>query len=200
MTARPARFLAAVLFALTALAVARPVAAADTYQLDPNHMWITFKVMHGQFAESWGRFNALADKKENAPPTNFVTLDGANSVFNVSIKAESIDTGVQKRDDHLRSADFFNVKQFPEITFKSTKVEGSGAELKVTGDLTLHGVTKSVTIPLKVNGPGEFPAGVQRVGFSGQFTIKRTDYGMTTMVGPVGDEVTLVINVEATRK
>jgi polyisoprenoid-binding protein YceI len=191
MTARPARFLAAALFALAAVVFARPAAAADTYQLDPNHMWITFKVMHGQFAESWGRFNAA---------TGTATLDGANSVFNVSIKAESIDTGVQKRDDHLRSADFFNVKQFPEITFKSTKVEGSGNELKVTGDLTLHGVTKSVTIPLKVGGPAEFPQGVQRVGFSGQFTIKRTDYGMTTMVGPVGDEVTLVINVEATKK
>jgi polyisoprenoid-binding protein YceI len=191
MNARPARFLAAVLFALAAVAFARPAAAADTYQLDPNHMWITFKVAHGPFAESWGRFNSA---------TGTATLDGANSSFAVTIKAESVDTGVQKRDDHLRSDDFFNVKQFPEITFKSTKVEGSGNELKVTGDLTLHGVTKSVTIPLKVNGPGEFPPGTQRVGFSGQFTIKRTDYGMTTMVGPVGDEVTLVINVEATKK
>jgi polyisoprenoid-binding protein YceI len=191
MTARPVRLLAALLFAIAAVSFARPAAAAETYQIDPPHKWITFTIAHGQFAQAQGRFNEAAGT---------VTLDGANSTFAVSIKTESIDTGVQKRDDHLRSPDFFNAKQFPEITFKSTKVEADGNKLNVTGDLSLHGVTKSVTIPLTVNGPGEFPPGTQRVGFTGQLTIKRSDYGMTTMIGPVGDEVTIHINVEAVKK
>jgi polyisoprenoid-binding protein YceI len=190
MIARPARFLAVALFALAAVTFARPAAAADTYQLDPNHMWITFKVMHGQFAEASGRFNSASGS---------ATLDGANSSIAITIKTESIDTGVQKRDDHLRSPDFFNAKQFPEITFKSTKVEGSGAELKVTGDLSLHGVTKSITVPVKVNGPGEFPPGKHRIGLTGQFTIKRSDFGMNNMPDLIGDEVTVSVNVEAVK-
>ncbi len=144
----------------------------------------------------WGRFN---------DPAGSYTLDSADptrSTFNVQLQAANVDTHNDKRDAHLKSPDFFNAKQYPTITFKSTAVkQGANANtLDVTGDLTLHGVTKSVTIPVDLTGKGQFPPGTERAGVEATFAIKRTDFDIKNMVGPVGDEVRLVVALEAVKQ
>ena len=118
----------------------------------------------------------------------------------MTVQAASINTGNAKRDKHLRGPDFFSVKEFPTITFKSKEWKSTGGmNYDVTGDLTLHGVTKPVTIAVTKIGEGKGPMGKPRVGFDGLLKIKRTDYGMKKLVGPAGDEVTLHFGIEAMR-
>src|SRR5688500_2434355 len=124
--------------AVVAVLVA-PVLAADSYKVGPVHSTNVFRIKHANTAYVWGRFHEMAGN---------CTLDSANptkSTFNIEINAASVDTNNEKRDAHLNSPDFFNTTQYPGITFKSTLVEKGEGEnaLQVTGDLTLHGVTKS---------------------------------------------------------
>jgi polyisoprenoid-binding protein YceI len=184
------------LSALVALVLsAAPAFAADDYKVDPVHSTVLFRIHHANVGQYWGRFN---------DPSGTFTLDEADlskSSFNIEIKVDKVDTHNPQRDGHLKSPDFFNEKQFPTITFKSTAVrKGDAANmLMVTGDLTLHGVTKSVTIPVELTGKGEFPKGVARAGVEAAFTIKRTDFEMKNMVGMVGDDVRLVVSLEGTK-
>ena len=113
---------------------------------------------------------------------------------------ESVDTKNEKRDQHLKNADFFNAKQFPVMTFKSTKVEGSGDTYKVTGDLTLHGVTKPLTLEIKKGGEAKGMEGEIRGGGETKFAIKRSDYGMNFMQGPLGDEINIVVSLEGVKQ
>lgn len=175
----------------SALLVALPSVAADNYTIDGSHSQVVFKVGHLGVSNNYGRFNDLAGS---------YTLDGANSKIEITIKAESVDTANAKRDEHIKSPDFFNAKQFPTITFKSTSVKpGSGNDMAVTGDLTFLGVTKPVSFTATKIGEGDDPWGGHRSGFEATIKIKRGDFGSTKMVGPVGDEVTLLINIEGTR-
>jgi polyisoprenoid-binding protein YceI len=120
--------------------------------------------------------------------------------FDVTVKVDKLDTANAKRDQHLKSSDFFNAKQFPDIEFKSTGVKSTGDKtFDVTGDLTLHGVTKSITVPMTFVGAATTPMGA-RAGFDATFTIKRSDYGMNFMPGMVGDDVTLMINLEGVKQ
>jgi polyisoprenoid-binding protein YceI len=139
----------------------------------------------GRFNDVTGKFSFDADKPEA-------------SSFSVVIKTESIDTGNQKRDDHLRSPDFFDAKQFPVISFTSKSVKATDKGYEVTGDFTLHGVTKSITIPMTGGKSAEFPQGTQRTGFTGVLGINRSDYGMNKLVGPVGDQVHIAVSFEGT--
>jgi polyisoprenoid-binding protein YceI len=182
---------------IVALSTAAAVRAADTYKVDPVHSQIVFQINHLGVSNILGRFNE--------PGGTFVldNDDAGKSTFEISVAAKNVDTGFQKRDDHLRSPDFFNVKQFPTISFKSTgvkKLEDGSYEL--TGDLTLHGETKPITVKLgkivaKEVGP---QMGGTRAGFDTTFTLKRSDYGMSFMQGPLGDEVTLMINIEGVKQ
>lgn len=167
------------------------LATADDYKLDDAHMSFYFKVNHMGFSETMGRFNKAQG--------NF-TIDGENSTFDISIDAASIDTGIEKRDDHLRNPDFFNVKQFPKLTFKSTSVKATGDNLSVTGDMTMHGVTRPVTFELKKIGEGQGPGGQYRIGFSTDHVIKRSDFGMDKMIPAVGDDITLMISFEGIKQ
>jgi len=169
------------------------MASAETYKVDPVHSSVVFKVNHMGVSNVWGRFNG--------PTGTFVTDDGKES-FEAAVKTDGIDTGNAKRDQHLKSADFFNAKQFPDITFKSTGVKKAGEnQYEVTGDLTLHGVTKPITVTLTKVGEKDLGAQMgQRAGFDGSFTVKRSDYDMKTMVGPVGDEVTMYVSLEAQKQ
>lgn len=191
MTRSPSRLsllMVPVLFAL----ISWPQAAqAAEYELDVAHTSIYFRIMHAGVSQTYGRFNDFSGS---------VVFDGDKSKFDFTVKTDSVDTGLKKRDDHLRSPDFFNAKQFPVITAKTTGVKQSGDNYELTVDLTLHGVTKSVTVPLKFHGETEFPKGMKRIGFSTEFTIKRSEFGMDKMVGPVGDDVDLMVSFEATRK
>jgi polyisoprenoid-binding protein YceI len=174
--------------ALTALLLSCPaLVRAESYTLDEAHMSFYFKISHLGFSDTMGRFNKASGT---------FTVDGDNSSFDISIDPASIDTGVEKRDDHLRSPDFFNVRQFPRLTFKSTAVNVSDDVFNITGDLTMHGVTRSITIELKKIGEGDGPGGKKRVGFGGTHMLRRSDFGMDKMLPAIGDEVTLLISFE----
>jgi polyisoprenoid-binding protein YceI len=175
---------------LTVLAGGAAQAQSTQWQLDGSHTSIYFKIGHADVSYVYGRFNDVDGR---------FTL-GSNPSFEFTVQANSVDTNNQKRDDHLRSPDFFNVKQFPTITFSSTSVEDTEQGYAVTGDLTLHGTTREITVNLKDMGQTEMPPGTVRHGFATQFTLNRSDYGMDNMLNAVGDEVTLMISFEGVKQ
>jgi polyisoprenoid-binding protein YceI len=170
------------------------VLAADAFQVDTVHSSVLFRVKHMNVSYTHGRFNDVSG--------NFLLdeADPSKSVFDLTIKSESIDTASTKRDNHLKGTDFFNSKQFPTITFKSKSVKKVDSAYDVTGDLTLHGVTKSDTFRLSPTGTGKGMTGGALAGVEASVVIKRSDFGMTYMVGPVGDEVTVTVALEGNRK
>lgn len=183
---------ALVLITLTVSLPFTPSAQAQSgnYTLDASHTSVIFSIQHLGISKTYGTFRKVSGK---------FTLDAAKPAagsFEVLLDVASIDTNDAKRDEHLKAADFFNAKQFPDITFKATRVEQTADELKLTGDFTMHGVTKKITLPLKKGGEAKDPFGNTRVGYSGELNLKRSDYGMKTMVGPIGDEVSIDISFE----
>jgi polyisoprenoid-binding protein YceI len=177
------------------LALASPALAADEYAIDPGHSSVGFRIKHLNISYTKGRFNK---------PAGSLTFDEKNPKackVEVTLKIAELDTHDAKRDAHLRGPDFFNGKMFPKITFKSTGVKKTGEkEYAITGDLSLHGVTKSVTVKAVKTGEGADPWGGHRIGFELKLTIKRSDYKMNFMQGGVGDEVKLAIDIEGIRK
>jgi len=168
--------------------------AADTFKVDPVHSFVLFSVQHLGIANTYGRFNDVSGM------VVFDRDNPAKSSVELSIQVESLDTHNAIRERSLKSPDFFDVKQFPTMTFKSTKVEGSGDLLKVSGDLTIRGVTKPVTVDFKKGGEGKGVFGEMRGGGETRFTIKRSDFGMTFERGEVGDEVTIILSLEGVKK
>lgn len=175
--------------------------AAAAYKVDPVHSVVLFRVKHAGTAHYWGRFNSL-DGGFTFDPEN-----PQSGSFEFTIDNASVDTANEQRDNHLRSPDFFNARQYPTTTFKSTSVEAAGENrFKVTGDLDLHGVTRQVTADLEWLGTGSFrgnPIGA----FEATLEIKRTDFGMDTFVaedgsdsGGLGNTVRLTVAVEARRQ
>ena len=126
--------------------------------------------------------------------------DPAKSSVELTIPVESVDTRNEKRDQHLKSPDFFNAAQFPTITFKSTKVEANGGIYKVTGDLTLHGVTKPLTVEFKKGGESKGQKGEVKTGGETHFAIKRSDFDMKFMAGPLGDDVNIILSLEGAKE
>jgi polyisoprenoid-binding protein YceI len=192
-------FFALSLAALLCLAALAHPLQADDFQIDNSHTSVVFGVSHLGYSFTYGRFNKVSGA---------FTLDPKGpeaSTFQVAIDASSVDTNDAKRDEHLRGPDFFNAGEFPVISFKSTKVEGkrteSGVTLLVTGDLTMHGQTKPVTLELQKLGEGPGPRGNDfRTGFNCQTKLKRSEFGMTGMVPHIGDEVAITISFEGVRK
>jgi polyisoprenoid-binding protein YceI len=179
------------LAALVLVALGSTTRAADTYQVDPVHSAVAYRVKHLNVSYALGRFNNIAG--------SFVldSADPAQSKFDFTVKTDSIDTGNPARDGHLKGPDFFNARQFPTITFKSKSVASAGEnQYEVKGDLTLHGVTREVTLKVEKTGEGPGMRGGKLAGLFTEFTLKRSDFGMKNMVGPVGDEVTVVVSVE----
>jgi polyisoprenoid-binding protein YceI len=169
-------------------------ARADTFKIDPVHSSIIFSIKHLGVTDFYGRFNDLSGK---------VVLDKADpskSSVEITIPVESVDTHYEKRDQHLKSPDFFNSKQFPVIVFKSKSMEASGDTYKVTGDLTLHGVTKPLTLEVKNVTEAKGMEGEIRGGGETRFTFKRSDFGMNFMQGPLGDDVTVFVSLEGVRE
>ena len=188
-------------FILTAILVACGVAAvntaaraADTYSVDPVHSSISFMISHAGISNIHGRFNDFSGKITIDP------ADASKSSFAISIPIESIDTNNVKRDEHLRAPDYFNAKQFPTMSFQSTKVKAIDGGYEVTGDLTLHGVTKPVTIKFKGGDKVvEFPKGTMRIGLVSTFSILRSDFGVTAELGNLGDEIPISVGIEAAK-
>lgn len=186
-----------ILATLLALAPAFGLAETSAWNLDPAHANASFTVRHLVISNVRGQFTKLSGAAQ------FDDKDVSKSTVEATIDVASIDTRVQKRDDDLRSARFFDAAKHPTITFKSTKVERSGkGSLKVTGDLTMHGVTKPVV--LAVEGPTadiKDPWGNTRRGFSATTKLNRKDFGLTYSdmieAGPVvGDEIKIEIEAE----
>jgi polyisoprenoid-binding protein YceI len=182
--------------ALTAALLGSPALAGETFVVDTPHSEAAFQVRHF-VTKVRGRFNDF---------TGTINVDRANptaSSVELKINTASLDTAHPGRDKHLRSADFFDVEKFPEITFRSTKIVPRGQnQYEVTGNFTMHGVTREITVPVSFlgfmgSGPGE------KAGFSADFTLNRKDYGIVwnralDAGGTVlGDEVFVSVNIEA---
>jgi len=186
-----------------AIAIALPVLAhADTWQIDPAHTNVEFSVRHMMISNVKGQFQKTSG-------TITINVDDPTSAkIDATIDAASINTRVDKRDAHLKSPAFLDVDKYPTITFKSTKVEAAGpGKWKVTGDLTLHGVTKPVVLDVEGTGtPITDPMGNTRAGASASTKISRKDFGLTwnqpleTGGVMVGDDVAISIDVEAIKK
>lgn len=173
-------------------AFAEEGAPAPKYVFDKVHTQIFFTVNHAGFSNSTGKFLDFDGG------FSLDTTKPENSSVDVTIKTASINMDDEKWDTHLKGNDFFNVEKFPDMTFKSTKVEVSGENMaNVTGDLTLLGVTKPVTLAVKLNQAGKHPfSGKDAAGFSITGTLKRSDFGMVYGLPAVGDDVQLRIEVE----
>jgi polyisoprenoid-binding protein YceI len=143
------------------------------YTIDPSHTRIGFSARHAMVTKVRGQF----DEFEGSAHVDTVTP--ANSSVTVTIQAASVTTGNEQRDGHLKTPDFFDIATYPQITFVSTNVERDGAEWDITGDLTINGVTKSVTIPFEETGSAKDPFGNTRVGFEGDVTIDRTEWNLS---------------------
>jgi len=181
------------------LAAAVPAARGANFEVDPAHTSVVFSVSHLGYSYTYGMFRDVKGAVE------FDKADPAASKFRLVIDAASLNTMNEKRDEHLKNADFFNVKQFPQITFESTSVApGKSMDGKtiydVTGKLTMHGVEKEVTLPMEFLGEGATPFNDYRAGFLCQTTLKRSDFGMDFMVGPVGDSIGVTVSFEAVKK
>ncbi|MAE63563.1 MAG: hypothetical protein CMJ18_04770 [Phycisphaeraceae bacterium] len=148
-----------------------------------------FRIKHLGMSYTYGRFNDVDG--------SIVVGDApSDSAFSFTVRTKSVDTHNKDRDKHLRNPDFFNAVQYPTITFKSTGIHAHGDSLHVTGDMTMHGVTRKIDIHLLKMGEGKDPWGDYRIGYSTEFTIKRSDFGMSKMLKAVGDEVDLMVSFE----
>ena len=174
-------------------------AAPEVYEIDPVHSGVAFKVRHF-FTEVPGRFNDFSGTI-SVDPENLEQLS-----TEVTINAASIDTDNEKRDGHLRSEDFFEVEKYPEIVFKSERVELTGEkEAKVRGSLTIHGVTKEVELDAKLLGKGKGMEGETKTGWKATTKINRKDFGLDwgkviEGTAVVADEVDIELNIEANLK
>lgn len=180
--------------ALLAVAVATPAQAADKYKFDTVHSQVIFFVSHLGFSMSEGEFLDFDGG------FSFDQKNWGNSSVDVTIKTASISLDDKKWDDHMKNEDFFNVEKYPTMTFKSTKVESKdGKTGTITGDLTLLGVTKPVTLDVTFNKAGAHPFNPKKqlIGFSATGTLKRSEFGMNYALPAVGDEVEIRIEVEA---
>ena len=182
---------ALLLLALAPLAMASKskTAAKETFNIDSVHSTAIFRVQHLGAGNFYGRFNELEGT---------IDWDGETGPsFDVSIKIESVDSGNEALDKHLKNADFFDAKQFPTMTFKSTGAKKMGDNWKVTGEMTMHGVTKPVEVDMEFVGRADVGRG-DRVGFETTFTIKRSDFGMNWGVenGALGDATKIIVSLE----
>jgi polyisoprenoid-binding protein YceI len=170
-----------------------------TWSFDNSHSSIGFSVRHLMISKVRGHFNQWGGTFD------YDEADPTRAKLSVRIDAASIDTRDEKRDAHLRSPDFFDVEKFPALTFESTKVERDGDDFVVTGDLTIHGVTRAVQLKVESLGQTKDPWGGQRAGFSASTSISRKDFGMSFNMALetggvlVGDKVDIGIEIEAVR-
>ena len=186
---------------MTALASAptTPTSATGTWAIDPAHATVEFAVKHMMVSTVKGRFRSVSGTVE---------VNGEPALTKVIAAAEvaSIDTGVDQRDEHLRSDDFFNAEKFPQLTFRSTKIEPDGDDWKMAGDLTIRDVTRPVTFDVEFEGRVLDPWGKDRAGFSAVAKINRKDFGVNwnglIEAGGVvvSDAVKITLNIEVVRQ
>ena len=175
--------------------------ALDTYKVDPAHTSVNFSIEHMVINTVHGRFRQF-EGSITVDPDNGNALKGASG----TIQAKSIDTDIEKRDNHLRSPDFFDAEKFPTITFESTEIKKDGSDQVLVGKFTMHGVTKDVSLPFKLKGPIKGPMGNTVVGLEVNAKLNRKDYGLTWNKAieagglMVGEDVTIQINAELVKQ
>ena len=168
-----------------------------TYKFDTKgtHQFVMFKISHLGYSWLYGQFNDF---------TGDFTVDAENpenSQVNATIQTASVDSNHAERDKHLRGDDFLDVDEYPTATFKSTNIEKTGEKTaKITGDFTLHGVTKPVTLDAKLIGYGDDPWGGYRMGLEASTTLTLSDFGITKDLGPASETVDIIISVEGVKQ
>lgn len=179
--------------ALIASIISNNSLAAD-YTVDLSHAFIQFRISHLGYSVLAGRFNDFSGDfswDKETPESAAIT---------VNIKTASIDTNWAERDKHLREPDFLDVEKFPEASFRTTEYTGDASGGKLDGELTLHGVTKPITLDVKAIGEGDDPWGGYRAGFRATTTIDRTDFGISYDLGPAANTMDFDLFVEGIRK
>ena len=186
--------LSAAMLAVTAgtqsSADAQGAAAAKSggaFTADPVHSSVLVRIKHMNTSFFYGRFNDISGK---------FSMEGDGMTIDVSVKADSVDTGNKKRDEHVTGNDFFSAKEFPAITFKADKLAKSGDAFTGTGQLTFRGLTKPVEVSITPTGSGTNRGGKPIAGFEAKATFKRSDFGNDYMVGPLSDEVGLIVSLQ----
>ena len=185
----------AVLIFLAALGVASISEAAETYKIDKSHTDLIFSIEHAGFSHKYGWFREVDAVLQYDPARP------ENSKVEVTVKTASLDTALPARDQDLKSDKFLDVVKYPEMRFESTKVvPGKDHELRVEGNLTLHGVTRPITLNAMLNktGPNPFDK-TPTLGFSGSGKLKRSEFGITTFIPMIGDDVAISLEVEFRR-
>lgn len=188
------------LLMVVTLGLLSPAGAADQFEIDRSHSSVGFSVRHMMVTNVKGNF------KDFSGTILYDDKDISKSSVNVTIKTASVDTDNENRDNDLRSPNFFDAAKYPEITFASKRVEKAGDGFTCIGTLTMHGVSKDVTVPFKIIGPVKDQRGNTRIGIEASLTINRTDYGIVysrALEGGglvVGNEVKIEINLEAIRR
>jgi polyisoprenoid-binding protein YceI len=172
----------------------KALAAPETYTIDPSHSYVLWTINHFGFSNPSGKWFTEGT----------IVLDQAkpeNSKVNITIQMASIDTGISELDKHLKGPSFFDVEKYPTATFTSSRVKVTGKNMaQVTGVLTLHGVSKPEVVKIKLNKSGENPINnKETVGFSGTTQVKRSDFGINTLLPGLSDNVKINIEVEATK-
>lgn len=176
-----------------------PELANGTWTIDPAHSEISFSVRHLMVSKVKGTFKAFEG-------TITVPEDASVAAVEVKVDMASVDTGEENRDGHLRSGDFFSTEEFPHMTFSSTSVNKAGSDYKLEGQLSIHGVTKPVTLDVEFNGVGPDPWGGVRAGFSAVTEISRKEFGIDIEMPldgggvVVGDKIKIILEVEAIRQ
>ena len=168
--------------------------AAPKYKLDPRQTSIVFAINHFKLSYLYGRFNRIAGD------FRFQPSDIESSKFRFEIDTDSIDTNLKERDEHLKSEDFFDAKNYPRITFDSTEVLTTKTGFLIKGKMTILDTTRNVDIPARLVGVGKGPFGKERAGFFARFTIKRSEFGMKKMLPDVGDSIAITFSFEGIKQ
>jgi polyisoprenoid-binding protein YceI len=185
---------------MSATLAAPTIGAATTWKVDPSHTNVEFAAKHLMIATVRGRISEVEGT------IRIDESDPGNSSVEVVLKGASLDTRIEQRDQHLRSADFLDVEKFPDIIFRSTRIGGEKEHFKLTGDLTIRGTTREIALDATFEGRTKDPWGGERVGFSAKGTINRRDFGLTWNQAleaggvVVGNDIKLTIDVEAVRE
>ncbi|MEM9413520.1 MAG: YceI family protein, partial [Planctomycetota bacterium] len=179
---------------LTGLGQPNKALSQDLFQIDNSHSSVIFSISHFNIGYIYGRFNRCTGqaKIDRESPEQ--------CQFNFEIESKSIDTNDVGRDTHLKGVEFFDVDTFPKIEFASTKVEKVKSVYQVTGKLKLHGKEKEIKIPFQLLGVGKGPFGNTRMGMIAKFSIKRSEFGMDSMLEDVGDTVAITFSFEGIRQ
>ena len=190
----PVRKFNSVLAAMAGIAIISGASTgrADIYNIDAVHSSVVFKIKHLNTSNFYGRFNDVSGKIE------LDENDPSKSSVEFTIKTDSVDTNNEKRDQHVKGPDFLNTKQFPTITFKSTKVAKSGDnKYAVEGEVEMHGEKKPLSVTVEQVGSGKDMKGSDIIGAETKFTVKRSNFGMSGMQKALGDDIDVIVSVEA---